>query len=158
MSVVANSGEPTLAPLQAADLPRLERMVRAYYAEDGHQFDMARQRAALGALVDGEPLGHGWLVMLAGRPVGYVVLTLGFSVEAGGREGCVDELFVAPEVRGRGIGRRVLELVEAEARALGIRRLFLEVEHGNRAVALYRRTGFVDHRRHLLAKRLDDGP
>ena len=150
--------EPVLALLRAADLPLLERMVRAYYVEDGHRFDAERQPAALAALIDGQPLGRGWLVMLAGRPVGYVVLTLGFSIEAGGCEGCVDELFVAPEVRGRGVGRRVLELLEDEARRLGVRRLFLEVEHGNRASALYRRAGFVDHRRHLMSKLLDQSP
>jgi GNAT superfamily N-acetyltransferase len=146
---------PALAPLQASDLSRLEAMVRAYYVEDGHRFDQELQPAALAALAAGEPLGRGWLVLLAGRPVGYVVLTLGFSVEAGGREGCLDEFFLLPEVRGRGVGRRVLELVEDEARRLGIRRLFLEVEHGNRALGLYRRAGFVDHRRHLLSKRLE---
>ena len=153
-ALVAESGKPALARLRAADLALLERMVRDYYHEDGHRFDAVWQPAALRALVDGEPLGRGWLVMLAARPVGYVVLTLGFSVEAGGREGCLDELFLLPEVRGRGVGRRVLELVEHEARALGIRRLFLEVEHGNRAIALYRRAGFVDHRRYLMSKPL----
>jgi GNAT superfamily N-acetyltransferase len=146
---------PSRAPLQASDLPRLESMVRAYDGDDGHRFDEELQPAALAALAAGEPLGRCWLVLLAGRPVGYVVLTLGFSVEAGGREGCLDELFLLPEVRGRGIGRRVLELFEDEARRLGIRRLFLEVEHGNRALGLYRRAGFVDHRRHLLSKRLE---
>jgi GNAT superfamily N-acetyltransferase len=150
--------QPALAPLRAADLPLLEQMVRAYYAEDGHRFDAERQPAALATLIDGEALGRGWLVMLAGRPVGYLVLTLGFSIEAGGCEGCVDELFVAPEVRGRGVGRRVLALLEDGARRLGVRRLFLEVEHGNRASALYRRAGFVDHRRRLLSKRLDQTP
>jgi GNAT superfamily N-acetyltransferase len=156
MSAMAEPGAASLAPLRGADLPLLERMVRAYCAEDDHPFDAARQPAALAALVKGEPLGRGWLVMLAGRPVGYVVLTLGFSVEAGGREGCLDEFFLVPEVRGRGLGRRVLGLVEDEAHELGIKRLFLEVEHGNRAIALYRRAGFVDHRRYLMSKRLED--
>jgi GNAT superfamily N-acetyltransferase len=151
----AAPAEPALAPLRAADLPLLEQMVRAYYVEDGHSFDPARQPAALVALAEGEPLGRAWLVTLAGRPVGYVVLTLGFSVEAGGREGCLDELFVVPAARGRGVGRRVLELVEEEARRLGIRRLFLEVKRGNRAFELYRRAGFVDHGRTLMSKHLD---
>lgn len=154
MNGVERLEEPSLAALRAADLALLEPMVRAYYREDGHSFDPERQPAALGALIDGESLGRGWLVMLAGRPVGYVVLSLGFSIEAGGCEGCLDELFVVPEMRGRGVGRRVLGLVEDEARRLGVRRLFLEVEHGNRALGLYRRAGFVDHRRHLMSKQL----
>jgi len=138
-----------------ADLPVVEPMVRAYYLEDGHSFREERQLRALAALADGEPLGRGWLIALAGRPIGYLVLTLGFSVEAGGAEGCIDEFYLVPAVRGRGLGGRALELVEAKARRLAVRRLFLEVEHGNRALNLYRRAGYVDHRRFLMSKSLD---
>jgi GNAT superfamily N-acetyltransferase len=138
-----------------SDLPLVEPMVRAYYFEDGHSFHEQRQPRALAALADGEPFGRGWLIVLAGGPVGYLVLTLGFSVEAGGAEGCIDEFYLVPAVRGRGLGGRALELVEAEARRLAVRRLYLEVEHGNRALHLYRRAGYVDHQRFLMSKFLD---
>jgi len=144
-----------LALVGAADLARLERFVRAYHVEDGHSFDERRQPAALAALVAGEPLARAWLIRLGGAPVGYVVLSLSFSIEAGGREGCVDELYLLPEARNRGRGGRVLELVEGAARALGVRRIFLEVERGNRAIALYRRAGYLDHDRFLMSKLLD---
>ena len=49
---------------------------------------------------------------------------------------------------------RVLALVEDEARAHALKRLYLEVAHGNPALALYRRAGFVDHRRYLMSKSL----
>ena len=49
------------------------------------------------------------------RHVGYVVVTLGFSLESGGRDGFIDELYIAPAARGRGIGAKVLALVEREA-------------------------------------------
>jgi GNAT superfamily N-acetyltransferase len=52
-------------------------------------------------------------------------------------------MYVAPTVRGRGLGRRLVAALEAEARALGVRRLVLET--GVRqaaALALYRATGF----------------
>lgn len=146
---------PILTPMTTTDLAVLEPMVQAYCAEDGLVFDEDRQPRALAALAADEPLGRGWLVRLGGNVVGYVVLTWGFSVEAGGREGCVDELYLLPEVRNRGLGRRVLDLVETEARRQGVRRLFLEVERGNRAIDLYRRAGFVDHERFLMSKRLD---
>ena len=138
-----------------ADLPVVEPMVRAYYLEDGHSFHEERQPRALAALADGEAPGRGWLIALAGRPVGYLVRTLGFSVEAGGAEGCIDEFYLLPALRGQGLGGRALELVEAEARGLAVRRLYLEVEHGNRALDLYRRAGYVDHRRFLMSKFLD---
>jgi GNAT superfamily N-acetyltransferase len=52
-------------------------------------------------------------------------------------------MYVAPEVRGNGLGRRLVAALEAEARALGIRRLVLET--GVRlpaAQALYKAAGF----------------
>ena len=143
-----------LALVSAADLPLLERFVRAYYVEDRHSFDENRQPAALAALAAGEPFGRGWVTLLDGHPVGYVVLSWGFSIEAGGREACLDEFYLVPEVRGRGLGGRVLVLVEAEARAFGVRRIFLEVERHNRVIGLYRRAGYADHDRVLMSKRL----
>jgi GNAT superfamily N-acetyltransferase len=52
-------------------------------------------------------------------------------------------MFVSPAVRGMGLGRRLVAALEAEARAMGVRRLVLET--GVRqaaALALYRATGF----------------
>jgi GNAT superfamily N-acetyltransferase len=52
-------------------------------------------------------------------------------------------MYVAPAVRGIGLGRRLVSALEAEARALGVRRLILET--GVRqaaAIALYRGCGF----------------
>ena len=141
-----------LVPAVAADLPLLEQFVRAYCLEDGHSFREDCQPAALSALVEGEPLCRAWLITLDARPVGYVVLALTFSVEAGGREACVDELYLVPEVRNQGLGSRALALVEAEARDLGVRRIFLEVQRGNRVIGLYRRAGYVDHDRFLMSK------
>jgi GNAT superfamily N-acetyltransferase len=144
--------EPVLAAVAPGDRAALEPLVRAYYVEDGLAFDERRQGAALTALLRGDPLCLAWLVRLAGETIGYVVVTLGFSIESGGRDGFIDEFFVVPTMRGRGIGARVLALVEEEARARGLQRLYLEVGHGNPAQGLYRRAGFVDHRRYLMSK------
>jgi ribosomal protein S18 acetylase RimI-like enzyme len=59
-----------------------------------------------------------------------------------------------PEARSRGLGSRVLALVEAEARPFGVHRIFLEVERHNRVIGLYRRAGYVDHDRFLRSKLL----
>ena len=151
----ASEAPVRLVTIAGADLPLLEQLVRAYYLEDGHAFRDDRQLPALAALAAHEPLGRAWLVRLDERPVGYAVLALSFSVEAGGREACLDELYLVPEVRNRGLGRRVLALLEAEARTLGVRRVFLEVERRNRVVGLYRRAGYLDHDRFLMSKLLD---
>lgn len=55
----------------------------------------------------------------------------------------------------RGLGARVMQAVEREARALGVQALHLEVERGNEpARALYEKRGLRDTGRQLLSKRL----
>jgi GNAT superfamily N-acetyltransferase len=60
-----------------------------------------------------------------------------------GRTGEIRRMYVAPEARGRGIGRLILAALEAEAKELGYEALQLET--GNlqpEAVALYLSHGF----------------
>lgn len=54
---------------------------------------------------------------------------------------------VHPAARGGGLGRRLLETLEGEARARGMHKLTLEVRADNRvAMGLYRRMGFLPQR------------
>jgi len=142
-------------PAAPADLDALLALQRDYYAEDGYPFVPAVAREAFGRLLADRALGAAWLAEDGGRVAAYVVVTLGWSLEFGGRDAFVDELYVAPAARGRGLGSAGLAAAEAGARALGVRTLHLEVEHGKpAALDLYRRRGFAEHGRRLLKKRL----
>ncbi|MEZ5936056.1 MAG: GNAT family N-acetyltransferase [Alphaproteobacteria bacterium] len=92
------------------------------------------------------------LIDVEGVTAGYVVITMSFSVETGGRDGFIDALLIKPELRNQGLGQRVRGLVDEEARTLGLGRMYLEVEHGNPAMRPYRRAGYSDHERCLLSK------
>lgn len=138
-----------------ADLDDLLALQRDYYAEDGYRFDPPVAREAFARLLAEPALGQAWLAEGGGRVVAYVVLTLGWSLEFGGRDAFVDELYVTPAARGGGLGRAGLAAAEAGARALGVRTLHLEVEDGKAAaLAMYRRNGFAEHGRALLKKSL----
>lgn len=142
-------------PARPADLDALLALQRAYYAEDGYPFDPAVQREAFGRLLAEPALGAAWLAEDGGRVVAYVVVTLGWSLEFGGRDGFVDELYVAPEARGSGLGREGLAAAETGACALGVRALHLEVELDKPETRTwYRRTGFAEHGRALMSKAL----
>ena len=59
--------------------------------------------------------------------------------------GEVKRMYVRPDQRGRGIGRRVLAEIEALARAIDLPMLRLETGiHNTEALALYRRAGFAE--------------
>ena len=160
----------TLAPATPADLPRLSGYMRGLRADDpmppGTLADDATAVAAVAALLadpDRGPArgGRGGVggspphAAAGGRPVGYAVLTFAHSIEFGGRCGFVDELYVEPPARGRGVGRRALERVADEARSLGVRVLLLEVSPENERVAgLYRSAGFAERKYRLMTKRI----
>jgi len=78
------------------------------------------------------------------RPVGIATCFLGFSTFEARPLVNVHDLHVVRAYRRRGIGRLLLEAVEARARELGCCRLTLEVQERNRvALGLYERFGFV---------------
>jgi len=78
------------------------------------------------------------VVCLDGKPVGCGALRL-----LDDETGELKRMYVAPELRGRGLGRRLVAALEAEALALGARRLVLETGvRQTQALALYRNTGF----------------
>jgi len=76
-------------------------------------------------------------------PVGIAVCFRGFSTFAARPNLNLHDVAVRPDHRGRGVGRGLLQAVEARARALGCCKLTLEVLTGNGpALQAYTRFGF----------------
>ncbi|MEM1004157.1 MAG: N-acetyltransferase [Pseudomonadota bacterium] len=133
------------------DLDRLLALVSAFHAESGIAQDVDQTRAALLPLLEGIPHGCVYLIGPGRAPLGYIILTFGWSVEFGGMDGFVDEIYIRPAVRGRGIATEVLlDLPKALAEA-GLTALHLEVDRTNEtAQRLYQRTGFKPRDRYIL--------
>jgi diamine N-acetyltransferase len=145
-----------IRPAVAGDMPDLLVFSEGLYREDGTaEFDPKRAKAGFRQLIEDGSLGSVWMIEAGGRSVGYVVLTWGFSVERRGRIGLIDELYVVPDERSRGLGTAAVELAERCCRDRGVEAVQLEVSRTNtRAHELYRRLGFVGHDRYLLTKGL----
>ena len=77
------------------------------------------------------------------RPVGVAVCFIGFSTFAAKPLVNIHDCMVLPAFRGKGVGRRLLEAVEAKARELGCCKLTLEVmDNNDRALRAYEAAGF----------------
>ncbi len=133
------------------DLDRLMGLVSAFHAEQGITQDADQRREALLPLLEGIPHGCIYLVGPGRAPLGYIILTFGWSVEFGGMDGFVDEIYIRPAVRGRGIATEVLmDLPKALAEA-GLTALHLEVDRASESTQrLYLRTGFKPRDRYML--------
>jgi ribosomal protein S18 acetylase RimI-like enzyme len=142
-------------PASVEDEEPLLRMMRSLAEQEpgAYYFDEPVVRQVLRKFLMTADLGQAWIFLDGEIPVGYIVLTLGFSFEYHGRDAFIDELYVQPEYRRKGIGIRAMRFVEERARELGVNALHLEVDQGNEpAEELYRRTGYEDHARFLLTK------
>ena len=125
------------------DLDRLEPMVAAYHTFEGIASTEAFRRQSLGPLLAGTPHGVAYLIGMRRAPVGYIVISFGYSVELGGVDGFIDEFFIRENVRGRGMGTEVLSALLPALGEHGVKALHLEVAPENtRAQKIYARAGF----------------
>ena len=146
-------GEANVRPAEMADAAQVVTLMAAYYAEDRMPFDAERASNALRQLIEDASLGRVWVAESESGQVGYAALTLGFSLEYMGRDGFVDDLYVVPAWRGRGIGSALVKQLTVACVELGVQALHLEVGRKKTdARALYRRFGFEEHDRLLMTR------
>ncbi|VVT26045.1 putative acetyltransferase [Roseovarius sp. EC-HK134] len=125
------------------DLDRLLSLVAAFHQETGIAQSEAIRRAALLPMLEGSPHGVTYLIGPGRAPIGYIVISFGWSVEFGGLDGYVDEFYIRPSVRGRGIGSEVMISLPKALAGAGLKALHLEVRRDNdKARALYRKLRF----------------
>jgi len=132
------------------------QMAQEFHAEDGHPLTPAGKTSIL-EVAAGVELAPAYFIVENGENIGFFVLSLGYSPEHGGTDGFIDDIFILPAHRNRGLGRQALDLAIQKSRDHGIRVLLLEVEAENhRAYHLYTSIGFTDTKRRLLRLVLEE--
>jgi GNAT superfamily N-acetyltransferase len=127
--------ESARTPEAAAMIEALSAELGALYGDDGTAYFTP-------ADVE-QPGGLFVVARLGGEAVGCGALRPWEHSTEGEWVGEVKRMYVAPGLRGRGIGRRVLAVIEARAAALGYTRLSLETGWRQPdAMALYERAGW----------------
>ncbi|WP_297773595.1 GNAT family N-acetyltransferase [uncultured Roseovarius sp.] len=136
------------------DLERLVPLVAAFHGEAGIDQDDITRRAALVPILEGSPHGVAYLIGPVRAPIGYIVISFGWSVEYAGLDGFVDELFIRPGVRGRGIGTEVMISLPKALAGAGLKALHLEVRRSNeKARRLYEKLRFAPRDEYTLMTR-----
>lgn len=129
-----------------SDLSALLPMMRAYcdfYAADPHDDDLLALSRAL--LADPDCEGLQLVAMGAdGRALGFATIVWGWSTLLAGRIGTMNDLFVVPDARGRGLAEALIEECRRRCRERGARQLGWQTAMDNhRAQAVYDRVGGV---------------
>lgn len=135
------------------DVAALIALVEEYSASDGHTFVPAIARRGLAPLLADDEHGVVWVIEENGTIDGYAAVTWGWSIEIGGFEAVLDELYVRS--RRRGYGSLLLQTIETDCRTRGAKRIFLQTKLPNDgARRLYVRHGFVSDDSIWMSKEL----
>ena len=136
----------TIRPATTDDVATLIPLVSQYWRFEAIEgFDAARVESLLDRVMSDTKLGHAWLAVVDGTPAGYLLAVYVFSLEHQGLTAEIDELFVLPQFRGAGLGRRLLDTAEETFRARGCTNVSLQIGRDNAAArAFYRGSGYLD--------------
>lgn len=132
--------------ITAADRDVYISMAKDFYNSDAvsHSVDARNFEKTFDELMARDTYAEGYILQADGMTAGYALLAKTFSQEAGGMVVWVEELYILPEFRGRGLGSEFLKHIQGK---LGkeISRIRLEASECNRrAVKLYKALGFTD--------------
>ena len=148
------SSTVTVRPLRAEDKPAwtpLRQGCLAYYEAE---VPAEVSDPTFARLIDPEEPMEGALAFVGGGAVGLVHLVSHRSTWTKGNYGYLQDLFAAERMRGRGVGRALIEHAYARAAELGCSRVhWLTHETNAQAMILYdrvaERSGFVQYRKLL---------
>ncbi|MEM7296402.1 MAG: GNAT family N-acetyltransferase [Pseudomonadota bacterium] len=142
---------PKLRRATRADRAALRKLVTDFHQEEALETTQAHRDGALDPLLDGLPHAEVYVLAQEQELLGYAIFSLGWSIELGGLDAFLDELYVRPGDRNRGLGQRLLTETKDLLAGRSIANLCLEVDTSNAgAVALYHRLGFKDRARYQL--------
>ena len=132
-----------IRPVTTKDIPALLPLIRQYWLfEDVAGFEPARVGRELEGAVADPKLASGWIAFARDEPVGYLLAVYVFSLEHLGLTAEIDEFFVLPSARGKGIGQALLKRVASIAAERGCARFEWSVLDWNQsAIDFYQRLG-----------------
>ena len=132
-----------IVPAQASDVPVILAMIRALaeYEQLTHEV-VATEDGLRQSLFGPRPAGEVVLAYAGETPVGFALFFHNFSTFLGQHGLYLEDLFVVPEWRGKGVGKQLLAHVAAIAESRNCGRMEWAVLDWNEsAIAFYRRMG-----------------
>jgi ribosomal protein S18 acetylase RimI-like enzyme len=143
--------EVVFKEVKTEDIALVPPMVKEFYALEKIDFDESRVKTALAQFLSNPAFGRAWLIYADDRLAGYVIFTFGFCLEFGGRDAFIDEIYLKPEYRKQGIGKKAIDFLVESGKTQDIKMILLEVDHDNLgAQEVYKKKGFVPREKYFL--------
>ncbi|MGZ5050778.1 MAG: GNAT family N-acetyltransferase [Methylobacter sp.] len=133
-----------IAPASRQDIPELCDLLAVLFSQEAEFTpNPEAQSRGLGLIIDNPELGLILAARQSGRIVGMVNLLYTVSTALGERVALLEDMVVAPDARGAGVGSRLLQQAVELARRNGCKRITLLTDRTNEsAQRFYRKHGF----------------
>ena len=132
-------------PIRAEDFDSVLEMMRVFYASEAlliHPEESVLRRTLTDA-IGPDPFVEGVIMEYAGAVAGYGLLAKSYSTEAGGHCVWIEDIYVLPEFRGKGLATAFIKFVKEKFPEAA--RIRLEAEPENeRAMSVYHKAGFSE--------------
>ena len=133
------------------DVANLLPLVSAYHHFERLNTSEPERESAVRRLLSNSEFGRIWLIFCDEKLSGYIVICRGFSIEFNGFDAFVDEFYLVPEIRGKGVGTWVLGVIKQKAKEFDVNALHLEVARNNSGARnLYVKAGFEAREKYVL--------
>ena len=127
--------------------------MKDFYKMEGIKFNRDRSREAIENLMVKKSIGRIWIILADDKPVGYCSMAFSYTLENYGRDCFLDELYIKPQYRLKGIGSEVMKQIEAYLIKQGLKAIHLYVNDPNSsAYKYYLKNGFSRHKASYMTK------
>ncbi len=133
-----------IRPITKSDRNTYLIFAKAYFSSEAvnHTIPHSHFVKTFEQLMESDTYAQGYILESDGKPVGYALTAKTYSQEAGGMVIWIEELFVLPAFRGKGLGTEFLTYLKQHAEP-NTARFRLEVTPENQsAIHFYERMGF----------------
>lgn len=119
-------------------------LMKEFYDSDGvlHKIPAENFDRTFDEIVNSDRYANGYLFEFNGKAVGYALTAKTYSNEAGGMVIWIEEIYVQPEYRSKGLGKEFFAYIDSKIDE-NVKKIRLEVRLDNkRAIKLYENLGF----------------
>ncbi len=126
------------------DIPALSELLTQLFTQEAEfQADSVAQQRGLNAILSDPAIGEILVARQNGQIVGMVNLLYSISTALGARVALLEDMVIAPNMRGSGVGSQLLAAAIKHAKQRGCLRITLLTDADNHAAqAFYHKQGF----------------
>ena len=139
-----------------ADINIILDFMLDYYRIEEIKFNRQKSKITLEDFITKDNHGSIWMICSGSEQIGYFCLAYSYTLEQYGKDCFLDEIYIKPEYRKRGIGTEIMGFIARYLREKNFKAIHLVVHDNNQsAFKYYLKNGFKAHKASFMTKKIN---